>query len=111
MEPPELHGYNTILVACVEALPYQDGSDLSTILEEGTRSTELDTYSTYEFYSDRHVYVADQGNGHKDNELPEDVSADELTANAGAKDETQRDARRTRNRDHEQRRADARQCQ
>src|SRR6185312_161286 len=53
----------------------------------------------------------DQGNGHRDNELLEDVSADELTANTGTKDETQRDARRTRNRDREQRRVDARQRQ
>ena len=111
MEPPELHGYDTRLVACMENLPYQDGSALTTILEEETGSTELVTNCTCESYSDRHVYVANQGNGHRDNELPEDVSADEPTANAGAEDETQRDARRARNRDREQRRANARQHQ
>ena len=55
--------------------------------------------------------MAQIGNGQRDNELLEDISADDLTANAGNEDEPQREARRERNRKREQQRENARQRQ
>ena len=56
-----------------------------------------------ESHSDRHIFMADTA--------PENVSADELTANTSNENDTDRDARRERNRARAQRRADARQRQ
>jgi len=109
MEHPELLGHDARLVAYFPNLPYQDGNQLSPIHEEGARSTEIVTDHSDESYTDRCVYVADVGGGHRENELPEVVSADDLTANAGNEDDTQRDARRAKNHEHEQWREDARQ--
>jgi hypothetical protein len=49
-------------------------------------------------YNNHHVYMADLANGRRDNELLEVISMDDLTANAGNKNDTERDARREKNR-------------
>ena len=59
-----------------------------------------------ESYNDCHVYMADIANGR--NELLEDISADDLTANIGNENDVERDMRRERNHLREQRRADVR---
>ena len=55
--------------------------------------------------------MADAADDRRDNEPPDEISADELTANAGSENEVERDARCERNRVREQRRSDARQGQ
>ena len=72
-------------MAYIPNLPYPQ---LSPINEEGTGLTELVTDYSDESYTDNCIYVADVGGGHKDNELPEHVSADDLTANASNEDDT-----------------------
>ena len=95
-------------MAYIPNLPYHQ---LSPINEEGKRLTELVTDYSDESYTDSWIYVVDVGSGHKDNELPEHVSADDLTANASNEDDTQRDARRAKNCEREQWREDVRQRQ
>jgi len=55
--------------------------------------------------------MVDLAGGCRENELLEDISADDLTANIGDDDDVQWDARREKNRQCEQRRTEARQCQ
>ena len=78
MEPPKLLAHDTGLVAYIPYLPYQEGSHLSMILEERTRSMVIATDYSNESYTDRHVYVAHVGGGHRQNELLEDISTDDL---------------------------------
>ena len=72
-------------MAYIPNLPYPQ---LSPINEEGTGLTELVTDYSDESYTDSWIYVVDVGSCHKDNELPEHVSADDLTANASNEDDT-----------------------
>ena len=51
-----------------------------------------------ESYRDRHVYMADATNSRRDNELPEDISVDEPTTNAGNENEAEHDGMHERNR-------------
>ena len=111
MKPSKLLKRNERLVAYIPELPYQEGSHLSLILEEGTGDTEPATYYSNESCTDRHVYMADIADSHRDHELPEDISADDLTADAGNEDDTQWEARREKNRQRQQRRTDAQQRQ
>ena len=67
-------------------------------MEEGTGSTELVTDYSDESYSDRCVSMADVGGGRRENELPEDISVDEPTTNAGNENEAERDGMHERNR-------------
>ena len=111
LEPPELLGLDARLVAYIPELPYQEENQLSPIQEDRFGFTIPVTDYSDESYNDRRVYMADTANSRRDNELPEDISADDLTANAGNENDAECDARRERNRLHEQRRADARQYQ
>jgi hypothetical protein len=84
------------LVAHLEPLPFQEGRPLATVAEE---STELVDASSDELVS-RQVLMAEEGED--DGDLPiaefDNVSEDEVTANAGAENDADREARRARNR-------------
>jgi hypothetical protein len=84
------------LVAHLEPLPFQEGQPLATVAEE---FTELVDASSDELVS-RQVLVAQEGED--DGDLPiaefDDVSEDEVTANAGTENDADREARRARNR-------------
>jgi hypothetical protein len=84
------------LVAHLEPLPFQEGRPLATAAEG---STELVDESSHEL-SSRQVLMAEEGKD--DGDLPivnfEVVSEDEITANAGDENDTDREARRARNR-------------
>jgi hypothetical protein len=84
------------LVAHLEPLPFQEGRPLATAAEG---STELVDESSHEL-SSRQVLMAEEGED--DGDLPivnfEAVSEDEITANAGDENDTDREARRARNR-------------
>jgi hypothetical protein len=86
----------TGLVAHLEPLPFQEGKPLATVAEE---STELVDASSDELIS-RQVLMAEEGED--DGNLPiveiDAVSKNEATANAGDENDTDREARRTRNR-------------
>jgi hypothetical protein len=84
------------LVAHLEPLPFQEGKPLATTAEE---STELVEASSDEIIS-RQVLMAEEGedNGLSPNETLDMISKDEATANAGDKNDTEREARRARNR-------------
>ena len=109
LEPPELLGYDAWLVAYIPDLPYQEGNNLSPIREEGTWFTEIATDYSDESYTDRYIYMEDVGNGRRESELLEDISAGDLTANAGNEDDVHRNARRGRNHESAQQREDTRQ--
>ena len=83
MEPPELLGQDTRLVAYIPNLAYQEGTHVFPVPKEGMGSTEIITDYSDESYTDRHVYMAHVASGRWDNELPKEVSADDLSANAG----------------------------
>jgi hypothetical protein len=84
------------LVAHLEPLPFQEGRPLATIIEE---SIELVDMSSDELAS-RQVLMAEEGED--DGDLPivefEAVSEDEVAANTGDENDTDREARRARNR-------------
>jgi hypothetical protein len=84
------------LVAHLEPLPFQEGRPLATMTEE---STELVDTSSYELIS-RQVLMAEEGED--DGGFPiidfDAVTEDEATANAGDKNDADREARRARNR-------------
>jgi hypothetical protein len=84
------------LVAHLKPLPFQEGRPLATMAEE---STELVDASSDELVS-RQVLMAEEGED--DGDLPiaefDDVSEDEVTANAGAENNIDREAQRARNR-------------
>jgi hypothetical protein len=84
------------LVAHLEPLPIQEGRPLAIVLEG---STELVDTSSHELTS-RQVLMAEEGED--DGGFPtidfEAVSEDEATANAGKENDTDREARRARNR-------------
>jgi hypothetical protein len=83
-------------VAHLEPLPFQEGRPLATVVEE---SIELVDESSNELISCQ-VLMAEGGKD--DGDLPIDefdaVSEDEATANTGDENDTDREARRTRNR-------------
>jgi hypothetical protein len=84
------------LVAHLEPLPFQEGRPLATAAEG---STELVDESSREL-SSRQVLMAEEGEDGGD--LPivnfEAISEDEITANAGDENDTDRETRRARNR-------------
>jgi hypothetical protein len=84
------------LVAHLEPLPFQEGRPLATVAGE---STELVDASSNELVS-RQVLMAEEGED--DGGFPivdfDAVSEDEATANAGDENDTDREARRARNR-------------
>jgi hypothetical protein len=84
------------LVAHLEPLPFQGGTPLATMAEE---STELVDASSDELIS-RQVLMVEEGED--DGNLPiiefDAVSDDEAIANTGDENNTDREARRTRNR-------------
>jgi hypothetical protein len=84
------------LVTHLEPLPFQEGRPLATVVEE---STELVDTGSDELAS-RQVLMAEEGED--DGGLPlvgfEAISEDEITANAGDKNDADREARRARNR-------------
>jgi hypothetical protein len=84
------------LVAHLEPLPFQEGRPLATVAEG---STELVDASSDELVY-RQVLMAEEGDGDGDFPIAEfdDVSEDEVTASAGAKNDADREARRARNR-------------
>jgi hypothetical protein len=84
------------LVAHLEPLPFQEGRPLATVAEG---STELVDVSSDELVS-RQVLIAEEGEGDGDFPIAEfdDVSEDEVTANAGAENNADREARRAWNR-------------
>jgi hypothetical protein len=89
-EPSELLNYDSLLVAFIQELPFQEGRPLSPIEEEGESSTELLGHSrTASHLLDRQVCMASLRNTEEDdldpqydNEQLANVSADEPRANA-----------------------------
>jgi hypothetical protein len=115
-EPSELLDYESCLVAFTLELPFQEGRQLSPIVEEGESSTELLDYSLKANHSrDRQVCIASLRNAEEDelgtqydNEQLVDVSADEPTAVAPQdEDEEHRRIRRAKNAKRAQRRCNA----
>jgi hypothetical protein len=103
-------------VAFTLELPFQEGRQLSPIVEEGESSTELLDYSLKANHSrDRQVCIASLRNAEEDelgtqydNEQLVDVSADEPTAVAPQdEDEEHRRIRRAKNAKRAQRRCNA----
>jgi hypothetical protein len=96
MELSDLLEAQDRLVAHLEPLPFQEGRPLATVAEE---STELVDASSDELVSCQ-VLMAEEGEG--DGNFPvidfEAVSKDEVTANAGDENNTDREAWRARNR-------------
>jgi hypothetical protein len=90
------------LVAHLKPLPFQEGKPLATMAEE---STELVEASLDELIS-RQVLMAEEGedDGISPNETLDMISEDEATANTGDENDTEREARRARNRAHAARR-------
>jgi hypothetical protein len=90
---PEAEGR---LVAHLKPLPFQEGRPLATVAEG---STELVDASSHEL-SSRQVLMAEESED--DGNLPiinfEAIFEDEITANAGDKNDADREARRARNR-------------
>jgi hypothetical protein len=84
------------LVAHLELLPFLEGRLLATVAEG---STELVDTSSDELVSCQ-VLMAEEGEDGGDFPIAEfdDVSEDEVTANAGAENDADREARRARNR-------------
>ncbi|RLM55767.1 zinc finger CCCH domain-containing protein 43-like [Panicum miliaceum] len=76
------------LVAHLDTLPYQEGKPLTTVAKT---AIVLVDYSSDEHSSHRHVYNGDP------NELLEQISRDEVTADAGDENDAERAARRLRN--------------
>jgi hypothetical protein len=84
------------LVARLEPLPFQEGKPLATMAQE---STELVEASSDELIS-RQVLMAEEGedDGISPNDALDMISEDEAIANASDKNDTEREARRARNR-------------
>jgi hypothetical protein len=84
------------LVAHLEPLPFQEGKPLATMAEE---STELVEASSDELIS-RQVLMSEEGedDGISPNDALDMISEDEATANTGDENDTEREARRARNR-------------
>ena len=88
MEPLELFGYDSRLVAYLLDLPYQEGIQLSPIREEGTELVELTSDNSVS--TDHHIFMVQSGhgaNGPHNEERLEDIEEDKLSANAGQEDE------------------------
>jgi hypothetical protein len=84
------------LVAQLEPLPFQEGKPLATMAEE---LTELVEASSDELIS-RQVLMAEEGedDGISPNDALDMISEDEATINTGDENDTEREARRARNR-------------
>jgi hypothetical protein len=100
-KPADLTSRNSRYIAYLDSLPFQEGTPLARA-EEYT-PTEVASSDSSLGNPDRHVFMAEGDmpgpSGTTDGRYLEDISADELSANAPA-DETDanRDARRERNR-------------
>jgi hypothetical protein len=83
-------------VAHLEPLPFQESKPLAIVAEE---STELVKASSDELIS-RQVLMVKEGevDGISPNEALDMISEDEATANTGVENDTEREARRARNR-------------
>jgi hypothetical protein len=105
MESFELLEDDTRLVPYIQDLPYQEGKPLSPIAEGEEANMVLIDYSTTsgECSPYRHIYMAsirdeDEPRREYDDELLEDISADENTANAPRdEDEESRRIRQAKN--------------
>jgi hypothetical protein len=90
------------LVAHLEPLPFQEGRPLATVAEESTKLVEA---SSDELVSCQ-VLMAEEGEDDGNLSIIEfhAISEDEATANTGNENDTDREARRARNRAHAVRR-------
>jgi hypothetical protein len=100
-KPADLTNGNSRYVAYLDSLPFQEGTPLARA-EEYT-PTEVVSSNSSLGYPDRQVFMAAGDtpgpSGTANDRYLEDISADELTANAPADEtDTNRDARRERNR-------------
>jgi hypothetical protein len=86
----------TLALVHIDTLPYQEVRPLPTITEEGTALVD---HRSDKHTSHRHIYMAKvEGEGNENpNELLEQISGDEVTANAGDENDAECDARRLRN--------------
>jgi hypothetical protein len=84
------------LVAQLEPLPFPEGKPLATTAEESTDLVE----ASFEELISRQVLMAEEGedDGLSPNETLDMISEDEATANASDENDTEREARRARNR-------------
>jgi hypothetical protein len=108
MKLSNLLGDEDRLVAHLEPLPFQEGKPLATMVEE---STELVEASFDELIS-RQVLMAEEGedDGISPNDALDMISEDEVTANTGDENDTEREARRARNRARAARRSRVNEC-
>jgi hypothetical protein len=83
-------------VAHLEPLPFQEGRPLATISEELTELVEV----SFDELISRQVLMAEEGedDGISPNDALDMISKDEATANAGDENDTEREARRAKNR-------------
>jgi hypothetical protein len=106
-KPPDLTGGNSCCVAYLDSLPFQEGTPLAPAGEH--TPTEVATSDSSLGSPDRQIFMTTNEMPGPSGTVPdrylEDISADELSANAPA-DETDanRDARRERNRKRNERR-------
>jgi hypothetical protein len=86
------------LVAHLEPLPFQESRLLATVAEESTKLVDV----SFDELVSRQVLMAEEGEDDGDFPIVEfdAVSEDEVTANAGDKNDADREARRARNRAH-----------
>jgi hypothetical protein len=84
------------LMAHFEPLPFQEGRPLATVAEESTELVE----ASYDELISRQVLMAEEGedDGIAPNDELDVISEDEATANTGDENDTNREARRARNR-------------
>lgn len=75
-------------MAHLDTLPFQDGRPLSPIRKEGTILVD---YSSNEHTSHHHVCMVevDEVESYYKDEVPNQISADEVTVEAGNKDDAQ----------------------
>jgi hypothetical protein len=108
MKLSDLLEHEDRLVAHLEPLPFQEGKPLATTAEE---STELVEESSDELIS-RQMLMAKEGedDGLSPNETLDMIFEDEATANAGDENDTEREARRARNRARAARRRRVNEC-
>jgi hypothetical protein len=106
-KPADLTGGNSRCVAYLDSLPFQEGTPLAPV-EENT-PTEVETSDSSLSSPDRQVFMTTNKTPGPSGMVPdqylEDISADELSADAPAdKTAANRDARRERNRKRNERR-------
>jgi hypothetical protein len=109
-KPTELLGDDACLVAHLDTLPYQEGRPLTTVAKIGT---VLVNYSFDEHSSHRHIYMVEvEAESNEDpNELLEQISGDEVTADASNENDAEHATRRLRNQKCATGRRNAAECQ